>query len=439
MVGIKTGFINKASGTPANLVVDMGAVYESVGDCWKNLAQGGESTNRMLGGVTDKVKALRPQYIRIDHIFDNYGLVYKDGSGKINFNWTNLDQTVSDITASGALPFFSLSYMPPVISVDGKVESLPANWADWEYVVQATVEHYSGPTGMNLSNVYYEVWNEPDLFGGFKIGGSKSYSELYIRTQRGVLNAKGVKPFKLGGPATSGLYKNWIQQLLNMAQNGSIRLDFLSWHNYYADPDRYDTDIRNMVAWMSEYPGFENTELIVSEMGINPKNDAAYDGNLSAIHTISSMSALQIKAKKCFSFEIIDGEGPSKYWGRWGLLTNAKYGEPTIKPRYEAIRFLNKMSGSRINVTGSGTWVKAFGRHDGKNILVMVSNFAPDGHQEVVPFKITNLPFKKFSVKYIRFQGGTSVAQEVNIEGDSWETTLGMSPNTALIVVVTPE
>ncbi len=438
LVGIKTGFINKAGGISANLVVDAGISFVNPSDCWKNLAQGGESKNRMLGGVVPSIKKLQPEYIRIDHIYDNYDVVTRDSQGHLNFNWQNLDVTVKDILASGAKPFLSLSYMPPTMSKDGQVEGEPSNWGEWQLLVQKTVEHYSGRSGLNLSNVYYEVWNEPDNFGAFKPGGGKNYLDLYYYAQNGAKLASNVNAFRIGGPATSGLYKSWLDALFSMAQDGKIRLDFFSWHDYYNNADRYDSDIVNISSWMASYPSFKNMELIVSEMGIDGKNNPAYDGSLSAIHTLSSVTSLQTNVNKCFTFEIIDGEGPQKLWGRWGMLTNEKFGPPTLKPRYHALQFLNQMIGDRMSVGGSGSWVKAFGRYDGKTIRVLVSNYAPDGHQEAVPFKLINLPFRSFTFKRINFLGSTA-SQQVTIDSDSWDTTLGFDANTAAIFEITPQ
>ena len=435
LVGIKTGFIKHASGIPANLVLDVGTSFVSPADCWRNLAQGGESKSRMLSSVIPQVKNLHPQYIRIDHIYDNYDVVSKDGQGHLNFNWATLDATVNDILATGAKPFFSLSYMPPAISKDGQVTSLPTNWADWQLVVQKTIEHYSGRSGMNLSNVYYEVWNEPDNFGKFSPG---NYLDIYFYAQNGAKSASGVNSFKIGGPATSGLYKSWLDAMLTAAQNGKIRLDFFSWHDYYSDADRYDSDVTSLSSWLASYPNFQNMELVVSEMGIDSKNNPAYDNNLSAINTISGVTSLQINTNKCFSFEIVDGAGPQKLWGRWGILTNEKYGTPEPKTRYYALQFLNQMIGDRMSVTGSGTWVKAFARYDTKNIRVLVSNYAPDGHSEVVPFKMINIPYNNFTFKRINFLGGTTT-QSVATDSGTWETTLPFTPNTAAVFEITPQ
>lgn len=438
LVGVRTGFIKRAFGTPANLIIDLGQSFQNPGNCWRSLAQGGESRDRMLEQVIPDVKKLQPQYIRIDHLYDNYNVVSRNG-GQLAFNWQNLDLTVRDILATGATPFLSLSYMPPVISKDGQVTSEPASWSEWQVVVQKTVEHFSGKDGMNLSNVYYEVWNEPDLFGKFKAGGNKNYMDLYYYAQLGAKSAQRVNSFKIGGPATTGLYRSWVDAILGMAQDGRIRLDFLSWHNYSRDLDRYESDVQNVSAWASAYPNFANIELVVSELGINSENDPAYDGNLSAIHTLASTSVLQTNVNKCFNFEIVDGEGHSKMWGRWGLLTNKKYGPPTPKTRYHAIQFLNRMVGDRISVGGSGSWVKAFGRKEGNTVRVLVTNYDPAGnHGEVVPFNLVNLPFKNFTVKRIDFLGGNST-QTVNIDTSNWTTDMAFSPNTAAIFEITPQ
>lgn len=434
LVGIKTGFFKKASGIPANIVVDFANRTPNPDSCWKNLAQGGESGQRLLSNVTTEVRRLNPRYVRIDHIYDHYNVVSRDGAGQLNFDWSRLDEAVGDIRATGATPFLSMSYMPSVISQDTTVTGIPSNWGDWELVVQKTIEHFSG----GASDIYYEVWNEPDLFGGFKLGGDKSYIKLYTHAVTGARRASGVRSFKIGGPVTSGLYENWMKSMLSLASEG-VRVDFLSWHNYYYDSDNYASDIEKMKIWMSEYPGLNNIELIVSEMGIDPKNNEAYDGSLSAIHTINSVTALEERVSKCFTFEIIDGEGPQKLWGRWGILTNPKFGAPEPKPRYRSLEFLNRMVGERVQVTGNGSWVKAFARYDGSALRILVSNYAPDKHGEAVPIKVTNLPFTNYNVKQTRFLGPAGAAQPVNGTVPEWSATLGFYPNSAIIIEITPQ
>lgn len=441
LVGLKTGFIKKAGGLSADLVVDVGTSFVNPADCWKNLAQGGEEKGRMLASGIDLIKKLQPQYIRIDHIYDNYDLVSYGANGSLNFNWANLDLTVRDILASGAKPFFSLSYMPVVLAKDGRVDNPPVNWNDWQLIVQKTIEHYSGKNGMNLTNVYYEVWNEPDIFGNFKTYGDRNYLDLYFYAQNGARLAQNVNPFKIGGPGTSGLYKSWVDALLKLSSSKNIRIDFLSWHNYYNKADNYNNDVKNVFSWIANYPNYKNIELIVSEMGINSLNDPNYDNNIGAMQTLASVASLQANVDKCFSFEIIDGAGPSQFWGRWGLITNQKFGEPRAKPRYYALQFLNNMAGSRMSVGGTGSWVKSFARYDGNKIRILVVNYDPENlHSEAVPIKLINLPFKNFVYSRVNFGKGVTT-RNVSIVEDStsWSTIEGFDPNTAAIFEIKPK
>jgi beta-xylosidase len=245
------------------------------------LAQDEESGKRMILPVVTQ-EALGPQYIRIDHIYDFYGVVRRD-AGVLVFDWTKLDETVDDILATGAKPFLSLSYMPSAISSGSEIDN-PANWGDWELTVQRTVEHFSRDRG--IADVYYEVWNEPDLFGSYKTYGDKNYLNLYSHSVVGAGRAGGTKPYKIGGPATTALYENWVKSLLKFASNNNLRIDFLSWHKYSKDLGAYEKDIESVDKWLLDFPQYSDIELMITEIGPNSDNDKVYDGYFGAIHAL---------------------------------------------------------------------------------------------------------------------------------------------------------
>ncbi len=99
--------------------------------------------------------------------------------------------------------------MPTALSEDGTLISAPKNWEKWTLLVQKTIEHYSGInnrlcgqiTGIWKTDIYYEVWNEPDLetFGKWSIYGGKDYKKLYYYSALGAARAKNVYRFHLGG------------------------------------------------------------------------------------------------------------------------------------------------------------------------------------------------------------------------------------------------
>ena len=97
--------------------------------------------------------------------------------------------------------------MPPAIAQDGQLLNPPQFWADWTALVQRTIQHYSGQSEYNLTDVAYEIWNEPDLFGNWKIGGDKDYQLLYQYAVVGANQTQKTNPFKIGGPATTAPYQ----------------------------------------------------------------------------------------------------------------------------------------------------------------------------------------------------------------------------------------
>ena len=245
----------RASSEPANIIIDTRKVIGPLQRPWRHLAQGGEDHAWRMGTLIPKIAALHPAYIRIDHIYDFYDIV-GGSSGNLTFNFSKLDGLLDDIKATGATPYISLSYMPPVIS-SSDIISAPRNYSDWQLTVQKTIEHISGTRATR--DVYYEVWNEPDLFGGWKYYGNKSYLTLYEAAARGAQNAQGVQPFKIGGPATTALYKNWFDALATDAVKNNVRLDFISWHRYDTDMDRFKKDITDARTWIQSYPQLQPT------------------------------------------------------------------------------------------------------------------------------------------------------------------------------------
>ncbi len=401
-------FFGKASGRPANFIVDTAKIVGQLPRPWLNLAQGGEDKNWSLKPINSKVKALKPEYIRIDHIYDFYDIV-QGSPGNLTFNFSKLDRIINEILATGAKPYISLSYMPPAIS-RGDIIDQPVYWQDWQRVVQATVQHISGTRG--ISDVYYEVWNEPDLFGKWKYYGNKNYLTLYTYAVRGATNTKGTQPFKIGGPATTAFYKNWVDALLKHAAKNNLRLDFISWHRYTTDIQQYRRDAQDARQLLSQYPQFDGlTEVQITEWGHESDNHFGYDNRFAAAHTVAGAINMIGLVDRGFVFEIQDGNDPNgkTYWGRWGLLTSPKtQGVP--KPRYQALKLLNKLAGQRLQLLGQGSWVKGVAvKTPDKKVQMVIANFDPKGrHAESVPITFTNIDPGKYLIKTQRLSGRNS-------------------------------
>lgn len=422
-------FLIGALGENANIVVDTTSNLGPMPYPWRNLAQGGENKDWRLTPLTPQVRALNTQYIRLDHIYDFYDIV-RGGPGNLSFDFSKFEPIIRDILATGAKPYIALSYMPPVISVNGDITAPPANWTDWQITVQRTIEHVSG--SMGIEGVYYEVWNEPDLFGGYKTYGGRNYLDLYRYAARGAQNARGVKAYRFGGPAITALYKNWVDGMLTMVTNENLPLDFFSWHRYSRDIDQYRRDIAQVREWLAPHPRGQNLELQITEWGHDPKNDAGYDNNYSAAHTIAVATELAGNIDRAFVFEVQDGRDPAgnPRWGRWGLFDINN--QP--KPRYQALRFLDKIGATRLQLLGRGTWVKGIAGKDGNDATVILANFDPlSRHNELTPLTFTHINPGNYQIEQQSLFGAIN-RQQVSTTGAELRITVPMSANTAVFV-----
>lgn len=381
--------ITRAIGTPANIVIDTKNTLEAVDTTFFHaFSQGGEEATNMLEPVEDQVRALRPRLIRLDHIYDLYGVVSRSGSD-LTFDWSRLDGAVDTILATGAKPLLALSFMPEVIARSGNVINPPNNWDEWALVVEKTIEHFSGKSERNLSGIYYEVWNEPDLpqFGKWGLSGDKNYLTLYRYAAIGARNAKNVNAFSLGGPATAGLYKNWVLALVGSGD----RLNFLSWHSYLSNPTQFSQDQRNVISWLFPFPRYITIPKLITEYGFTGNKDSRYGAMYSAAHTAAVIRQLIAgRPQYIFTFQLKDG--PNQLDGSgWGLITHETNGAKA-KPRYYVFSFLDAMAGTRLLLSGEGTWVTGFATTKNNVIRLMLVNFDANGsHSEDVPVSVQNL------------------------------------------------
>lgn len=403
--------ISRAAGTPANITVATKEVLENIDTSFYHaFSQGGEESKDMLAPVAKEVRALGPRLIRIDHLYDHYDIVGRDG-GNLTFDFSRLDAAVGTIVSTGARPVLVLSFMPQAIAKDGNITSPPDDWNEWALVVQKTIEHYSGRGAKNLQGVYYEVWNEPDLaqFGGWKYGGDKNYMTLYSYAAVGAKNAQNVNAFSLGGPATTGLYKNWI---LALVRSGA-RVDFLSWHTYDENPASFAQDQRDLISWLLPFPSYTLTPQIISEFGFTGNKDARYGGMYAAAHAAAVIRQL-ISGGPAYALSFQPKDGPNQQSGDgWGLITHEDNGK-RIKPRYYVYTFIDAMAGKRLRLTGEGTWVTGFASTREGVIRVLLVNFDRAGnHSENVPVTFTALDSGRYSYTEKLLLGRTVSREEV--------------------------
>ena len=189
-------------------------------------------------------------YVRFHAIFDDeVGVYSEDAQGHPVYNWSYVDQIYDGLLENGVRPFVEMSFMPRALAASDQphvfwyhpLPSPPKDYAKWEDLVYNFAKHLVERYGASeVSQWYFEVWNEPNI--DFWTGEPKqsTYFELYDQAARAVKRAD--PRLRVGGPATA--QAAWIPDMIEHATRGSVPLDFVSTHVYGNDSsqDVFGTD-----------------------------------------------------------------------------------------------------------------------------------------------------------------------------------------------------
>src|SRR5215475_1987507 len=357
------------------------------------------------------------QYIRFHAIFqDEVGLYDEDPSGKPIFNFSYVDQIYDGLLQNGVRPFVELSFMPKKLA--SREDALHAFWykqnvsppkdyAKWDDLITQFAKHLVDRYGIDeVSQWYFEVWNEPniDFWGGEP--KQATYWELYDHTVRAL---KAVNPrLRVGGPSTA--QAAWAGDFIRHCSENHIPVDFVSSHVYGNDrsEDVFGTqeDIpRNRMVCRSVkkvHDEIQNSPmpklpLIWSEFNASYKNepevtDSAYMGPWMADTLRQCDGLTEIMSYWTFS-DVFEEQGVVKtpLYGGFGLI--AAGGIP--KPSFNAFKLLHQLGDQRIQLESEDALLTR--KKDGSLVLA-VWNYAPpekEGQSKTIRLQFKGARAKK--------------------------------------------
>jgi len=197
-----------------------------------------ESYRKDLTEVHDQVGM---RYVRFHAILhDEVGVYDEDEHGESIYNFSYVDQIYDGLLQRGVRPFVEISFMPRKLAAKDAIHpfwykqnvSPPKDYVKWDALITAFAQHLVERYGIEeVSQWYFEVWNEPNI--DFWAGEPKqaTYFELYDHTARSL---KAVSPrLRVGGPATAAAH--WIPEFLAHIAQQNVPIDFVSTHGYADD------------------------------------------------------------------------------------------------------------------------------------------------------------------------------------------------------------
>ena len=358
------------------------------------------------------------KYVRFHAIFhDEAGIYDENSAGQPVYNFSYLDQIYDGILANGVRPFVELSFMPKKLASKEIIQAFwykpnvapPKDWAKWDDLISQFTKHLIDRYGIDeVSQWYFEVWNEPnlDFWGG--VPSQATYWELYDHTARDI---KGVnEKLRVGGPATA--QAAWADAFIQHCAEKHVPVDFVSSHVYGNDKaqDVFGTNetisrdgmvcravkkVHDQIK-ASTMPALP---LIWSEFNASYFNepavtDASYMGPWMA-DTIRQCDGLVDMMSYWTFSDVFEEQGVVKtpFYGGFGLI--AEDGIP--KPAFNAFKLLHNLGDQRIELDSASAL--ATRRSDG-SLVIAIWNYAPPEHAG--PPRVITLRFQGTRPKHAR-------------------------------------
>ena len=212
---------------------------------WEQMFGSGRAILALRESYRSDLRAVKQvtgfRYVRFHNLLhDEVGVYDEDEQGKPIYNFTYIDQIYDGLLQNGVRPVVEISFMPKKLALRQDVHpfwykqivSPPKDYKKWDDLMRALAQHLVDRYGIyEISQWYFEVWNEPNI--DFWSGDPKqaTYFELYDHTARAL---KAVSPqIRVGGPATSSAH--WVDDFIAHVAKENVPVDFISSHGYADD------------------------------------------------------------------------------------------------------------------------------------------------------------------------------------------------------------
>ncbi len=377
---------------------------------WEQMFGSGRAILSLRESYRNDLRAVKQvadfKYVRFHAIFhDEVGVYNEDEHGNPVYNFAYVDQIYDGLLQNGVRPFVEISFMPKKLAFNPDAlhpfwykqnVSPPKSMDRWDDLIRHFAQHLVDRYGIDeVSQWYFEVWNEPNIDFWNGIPRQRSYFDLYAHTARAL---KSVSPrLRVGGPATAA--SAWISNFLKFTSENHVPIDFVSTHAY-ADDTTLDLFGTN-----EDIPMDERVCRAVAKVRNEIKSSSTPDlpffltewnvqGMMNARDTIFVGPALANTIRQCdglvnmmsfWTFSDVFEEGgpiPRPFVGMFGL--RAKGG--INKPVYYAYGLLHQLGDQRIAV-------------DAKDVLVTK---APDGSLAIAAWNLVD-PGQKGATTDIHF------------------------------------
>jgi xylan 1,4-beta-xylosidase len=244
--GIFLLLVTAAAPGQEQVVVDAHAASTPFPHFWEEMFGSGRAILTLRESYRDDLRAVKQvtdfKYVRFHAILhDELGVYNEDEHGNPVYNFSYVDQVYDGLLKNGVRPVVEISFMPKRLAFNPDAlhpfwykqnVSPPKSLEAWDALMTHFAQHLVERYGIEeVSQWYFEVWNEPNIDFWNGIPRQDSYFELYAHTARAL---KAVSPrLRVGGPATAAA--DWVEDFLKYDAANHVPVDFVSSHGYADD------------------------------------------------------------------------------------------------------------------------------------------------------------------------------------------------------------
>ncbi len=385
--------------TPDVVVVDASAPSHPFPHFWEQMFGSGRAVLTLRESYLRDMREVKQitdfRYVRFHAVFhDEFGIYDEDSQGTPVYNFSYLDQSYDGLLANGVRPFVELSFMPKKLAAKDILHAFwykqnvspPKDYAKWDDLITQFAKHLIERYGIDeVSQWYFEVWNEPNL--DFWAGEPKqaTYWELYDHTARALKAANS--RVRVGGPSTA--QAAWADAFIQHCSENHVPVDFVSSHVYGNDKsedifgthediprDRMVCRAIKKVHDQIASSVMPTLPLIWSEFNASYKNepevtDAAYMGPWLADTLRQCDGLTEMMSYWTFS-DVFEEQGVVKtpFYGGFGLI--AAGGIP--KPAFNTFKLLHELGDQRIDLNSDSALLT---RKKNGSLVLALWNYAP--------------------------------------------------------------
>jgi len=313
----------------------------------------------------------------------------------------NYETIIKKISDSGGTVILNLFGTPSGLGRVLDKNSPPHNLKAYKELVKNTIRKLSCN---KKYNIWYEVWNAPDL-EDFFLGERSEYLNLYRIVGEAVkeLRLETKIHIPLGGPSVSSWFANiqpndilypersLIYELIKYCNNYRLPLDFISWHAYSSDPKLekqgtiYQKSFIKLIReWLKYFNFSSSLPLVIDEWNFDgPANMLKERGRNSFVAAsfipahLKNMYEAGVDYQTYFSLEDFadNKEGVNRNLGVFGFDTERIDSKGYAKASYNTLRMLNLLGNELLPSPSGDDFVGLITTKSADYLAVLIYNY----------------------------------------------------------------